>query len=140
MRERRVLLDRQAQLDEDLAGQGDPGDLVAQGDDLDLDLDRLALAGLDVEDLERLDQLQERGRLALLAPGARSRRCDVSTSSGVIFGRGSLTRADFTRSAPGDLGLEPRPGPQHLGREDHAHPGGVLVAALAARPSSRRCG
>src|SRR5690349_8484145 len=59
--EGRRFLYGQAQLDEDLAGQRDPGQLVAEGNHLYLDLQRLALAGGDVEHLVRVYALQELG-------------------------------------------------------------------------------
>ena len=69
----RVLLDRQAQLDEDLAGQRDPRQLVAQGDDLHLDLQRPALPRGDVPRLERLHHLEEARPLRLRDPRAAPR-------------------------------------------------------------------
>jgi len=59
-------LDAQAQLDEDLARQGHPGQRIAHRDDLHLDLQRLAVAFLDVEYLVCLDLLHELGLVLLL--------------------------------------------------------------------------
>ncbi len=63
LREGRGTLDRQAELDEDLAGKPHPGQGIAQRYDLHLGLERLAPAFGHVDDLVGLDQFQEGGRV-----------------------------------------------------------------------------
>src|SRR2546423_7719767 len=59
------FFDGQTQLDEDFAGEADPGDIVAEGDHLHIDLPGFSIAGGDVDDFEGVDAIEEcRGVLA----------------------------------------------------------------------------
>ena len=104
MGERGVLLDRQAKLDEDLAGQGDPGDLVPRAMTWTSTSIGSPLRASTSRTLNAWTSSMNGGALPFSPSRAIASR-DVATSSGVTFGRGSLTRADFTRRAPGDSGL-----------------------------------
>ena len=135
--ERRVLLDRQAQLDEDLAGQRDPGEVARPGRSTCTSTSiGLPLPGLDVEHLVGLDRLEEARLLAPSGPdGGRRPARAVSTSAGEIVGSGSATVSTFDAERPVGSRAQVGPGLEHRAGEDDAHPGRVLEAVLGLGPA-----
>ena len=107
LRKRRVLLDGQPQLDEDFAGQRNPGELLAKRDHLNLDLGWLAVPCLHVEHLVRLHGFEKRGRFGLRVLWRATIWRAVSMSAGEIVGSGSRTVWLFTCNASWPTGFNP---------------------------------
>ena len=86
MRKGGILLDGQPQLDEDLARERHPGEVIPQRDDLNLDLGGLPSPRVDVEHLVGLDRLEKRGLLGLgvlMAGGDLAGRASASGLTGL---------------------------------------------------------
>ena len=116
-------------------GQRDPGELCAEGDHLNLDLERPSIACRDIEHLEGACTISMNGGCLEASPFMRATVAwAFSTSPGLSSGSGKLTVVLLTRSGAGSRGASRGHASQDLASQDCAHSRGVAKAPLRFFP------
>ena len=130
--EGREFFDGEAEFDKDFAGQADPGEVVANADDLDFDFERFAFASGDVEDLVSFDELHE-VFARFVVPGADGDARFGNFGWGDWW-KGELNFFSFDAERSGFDFVEIFFGEENAGGEDGSEAFGFSAGGLLAGP------